>query len=131
MRLFDLSVILFISLAYGINRFWLKTAVRFPVVSYILKCHFNDFLAGICIIAYINLLFSFSRFRHIRVSGIASAVMVCFFCGLLWEYILPAFFSHGTSDIWDIAAYVLGGAVYIIFRNRHSHRIRQKQNPVL
>lgn len=120
MGLFDLKVILLLSLAYGINRFWLKKVVRIPVVSYLLKCHFNDFLAGICILAYINLLRSFSRYRHRQLRSGIAAVLVCFFCGLLWEYILPAVFPHGTSDVWDLVAYILGGAAYIVLRNRFS-----------
>lgn len=117
--LFDLNVILLVSLAYGINRFWLKNAISLPVISYVLKCHFNDWLAGIVLIAYINLLLSFSRYRHIKLDNGVTVVWVCFFCGLLWEYIFPFFWSHGTSDIWDIVSYAIGGKVYIMLLNRY------------
>lgn len=114
MRCFDFLVILLVSAAYSINRFWLKNAVDWPVVSYILQCHFNDWLAGIGIIAYLNLVFSFSKYRHIRITQNRTAVPVCLICGVLWEYGFPLVYPHGTSDVWDIISYVLGGIVYIL-----------------
>ena len=91
-----------------------------PIISYILKCHFNDFLAGIVIISYLNLLFSISRFNHIKIDNYFKSISICFLCGMLWEYILPLVYSHGTSDMWDIASYVLGGIVNIKLRNKNS-----------
>ncbi|MGI5824786.1 MAG: hypothetical protein ACOX7J_04360 [Bacillota bacterium] len=32
--------------------------------------------------------------------------------GLFWELITPLYKPDSTGDLWDIAAYILGGAVY-------------------
>ena len=117
----DFAVLILVSAAYCINRFWLRETVRLPLISYILKCYFNDWLAGIGMIAYLNLLRSVSSLRRGRVEDIPSAAFVCFICGLLWEYALPALTRHGTSDPWDIAAYILGGISYVLI----SHTYRQ------
>ena len=95
-----------------------------PVISYILKCHFNDFLAGIVIISYLNLIFSISRFSHIRIDNYIASVSICFICGILWEYILPLIFPHGTSDVWDIVSYILGGVMYIKLLDRKKKFIK-------
>lgn len=111
---FDLSVILIVAVLYCINRFCLKQIIDFSIISYILKCHFNDFLAGIGFIAYLNCLFFVSKFNSIRVDKMSIVVCIEAFSGVLWEYILPMLFRHGTSDIWDILAYILGGMAYIV-----------------
>lgn len=116
-RRFDLIVAALVLFAYGLNRFWLKTLVIAPGFSYLLKCHFNDWLAGISLIAYFNLVLSVSQYRHIKIKSSLDAVLICLACGILWEYILPGIFSYGTSDMWDMVAYTLGGISYVaLFR---------------
>lgn len=68
-------------------------------------------------IAYFNLVLSVSQYRHIKIKTFLNAVLICVTCGILWEYILPGIFSYGTSDIWDVVAYTLGGISYVaLFR---------------
>ena len=106
-------VVLFgVACLYALNRFWLKNAVNLPVVSYILKCHFSDFLAGIAILAYINALLSISKYSDGIINTLHSAAAVTGVCGVLWEYVFPAVFTHGTTDFLDIIAYVAGGIAY-------------------
>lgn len=114
----NLRALLLISCLYCVNRFWLKDAVVAPMISYFLRCYFNDCLAGIAVIAYTNLIFGLSRMGKAIVKTYSAAALVCIACGILWEYLLPAFIQHGTSDVWDIAAYVLGGCTYIILARR-------------
>ena len=113
-------VIILVSAAYCVNRFLLREAIQLPLMSYILKCYFNDWLAGIGIIAYLNLLQSVSSLRCERITDISSAVFICFVCGLLWEYALPGVLRCGTSDPWDVAAYILGGISYVLIS--HTYR---------
>ena len=72
-RRFDVITLAIISLAYCVNRFWLKNALGVPVVSYLLKCHFNDWLAGICVMAYLNLVMSLGGYRLRTAVGICAA----------------------------------------------------------
>ena len=120
--LFDFIVVVLISALYCSNRFWLKNVVNIPILSYLLKCYFNDYLAGIGIIAYMNLVLYVSKYRYIRIKTLSCAIVICFACGLLWEYILPQIFPHGTSDKWDVVSYVLGGVSYIEFFRGYQYR---------
>ena len=126
---FDTIATVLVSLVYCFNRFWLKNLITFPVLSYLLKCHFNDWLAGIGAIAYFNLVFIVSKYRHIKIKTFFGAVMVCFICGVLWEYVLPQIFSYGTSDIWDVVSYMLGGTSYIaLFRSDQRRQMKQERD---
>ena len=126
---FDAIVTVLVSLAYCLNRFWLKNLVTLPVLSYLLKCHFNDWLAGIGAIAYFNLVLNVSKYRHIKIKTLFGAVMACSICGVLWEYVLPQIFSHGTSDIWDVVSYILGGTSYIaLFRGYQRQQMKQERD---
>lgn len=99
---YNLIIIPSVATTYCANCFWLKKAAKFPIISYILKCHFNDWLAGIGIVAYINLLLILWQTGKIRIKSISSASFICLVCGLLWEYALPLLFRRGTSDFGDI-----------------------------
>ena len=109
----NISIICVCMLLYSINRFWLKDIICQPVIGYILKCHFNDFLAGIVILAYINCLLSLSRYRNVAITSYLVGILITCICGLLWEYCFPVIFSNGVTDFYDLIAYVLGGITYI------------------
>lgn len=113
---FDQAVIIMIAVAYCMNRFWLKKVVSNWTLSYLLNSHFNDWLAGISIVAYINLILSKSKYTYIRIKNCWQAIVVCLCCGLLWEYVLPYLVQRGISDKWDVLAYILGGVTYIALR---------------
>ena len=76
----DISKIVCVLFLYALNRFYLKNVVVIPAISYILKCHFNDFLGGIFIIAYINLILEHSKYRHYRVDTVSMAVTITLIC---------------------------------------------------
>lgn len=124
---FELSLILLIAVIYCLNRFWLKETVEFPVISVILKCYFNDWMAGIGIIAYINLVLDKSKYRSKKITSFKVAIIVCLICGILWENVFPRIFPHGVCDIWDVVAYIFGGITYIIVSNLYSHYAQNKK----
>lgn len=110
----DISKIVCVLFLYALNRFYLKNVIVIPAISYILKCHFNDFLGGIFIIAYINLILEHSNYRHYRVDTVSMAVTITIICGIFWEYVAPFFLHQGVSDVYDVIAYVLGGITYLL-----------------
>ena len=109
----NIFILLLIAAVYSVNRFWLKEAVSHPIIGYILRCHFNDYLAGIAILAYINVLLSISKYHEKLIATFFKGFFISFLCGLIWEYFLPMIFPHGTSDFVDVISYVLGGITYI------------------
>ena len=126
----NVIVLLCIACLYCVNRFWLKETISLPVISYVLKCHFNDFLAGIAILAYINLMLSISKYHNKAILTFPKGFGVALGCGLLWEYLLPIFFPHGTSDIYDVLAYLLGGVSYISIIHLISRRTQSQNKPL-
>lgn len=109
----NLVILLCITCLYCLNRFWLKKVILLPVIGYLLRCHFNDYLAGIAILAYVNLMLSLSKYCGKIISTFPKGIGVSLACGLLWEFLLPMVFPHGTSDFLDVLSYVLGGISYI------------------
>ena len=112
----DAVIIVCVLILYSLNRFIFKTVVNVPVVSYFLKCHFNDWLGGIFIVAYINVVLQHSRYKHVRIHTLLHAILINAFCGIVWEFIGPYVFHHGTSDCYDILAYIIGGITYIMLQ---------------
>ena len=113
----DAAIIACILILYGLNRFIFKTVVNIPVISYLLKCHFNDWLGGIFIVAYINVILRYSRHKHRRIHTMPCVIMIEVFCGIVWEFFGPYICHHGTSDYYDILAYILGGITYIMLQH--------------
>ena len=114
-------------LVYLLNRFLLKHALTdIPVVSYILKCHLNDYLGGIAFICYVNLILLNSKYADREIKTYVIAVPVAFMCGLLWEYVFPLVYSRGVSDVFDVLSYVLGGITYIYIYGR----VMMKKKPL-
>ncbi len=108
-------IILIITLCiYSFNRFYLKSVIDVPVLSLILKNHFNDFLAGTAFLAYLNFILSHYKRGEYQVYSFRGAVFVAFLCGVFWEFITPLYKGDSTSDLLDILAYILGSLSYIV-----------------
>lgn len=108
-------IILIVTLSiYSFNRFYLKSIIEIPVLSVILKNHFNDFLAGVAFLAYLNFILSYYKMGKYQVNNFRSAILIAFLCGIFWEFITPLYKDNSTSDWLDILAYMLGSSSYIL-----------------
>ena len=117
------AIILIVSLIlYGINRLYLKEIVRNPFISYLLKCHANDFLGGVCFVAYMNLALAYSKYSGWIIDTYAIAIVIMLTCGILWEYVFPLIYPRGVSDPLDIIAYISGGMTCIFIRKMTDRR---------
>ena len=123
----NIIILVCVTCLYCLNRFWLKKVISLPVIGYILRCHFNDFLAGIAILAYINLMLSLSKYHRMIITTFPKGIVISLTCGLLWEYVFPLVFPHGTSDYLDVISYVLGGIVYIILYRVYINRVQSRK----
>lgn len=99
---------------YFINRFLIKPFILIPVLSYLSKCHINDFFGGIVFCAYYNIIMLLGEKKP--VVKFSEILAVIFIVGLIWEYIFPLFLPYSTSDIFDVIAYLLGGIVYYFLK---------------
>ena len=100
----------------------IKYQVETPVLGYLLRCHFNDYLGGIAFAAYLNLVISLSRWPHRRLRHPLQFVAAGLLCALVWEGITPLFLPSSTGDWLDAVAYVLGMLTYWLLCARRSER---------
>ena len=108
----DLKIFLITMLIYIVNRFWLKHMITQPIISYILKCHFNDFCGGIVFLAYVNMLITGSRYNGAQIRTLPLCLMTGVFISLCWEGLGPLLLSYSTGDWLDALAYLAGCFVY-------------------
>ena len=123
-----LSVLLSLSGLYALNRFLLIPGLgRFAErmqdaeVLYLFFASYGaDILAGAWILCFLNLLLAWSGRRTTR--RMMPAVLFVFGCGIFWEYITPLYLSRAVSDPLDIAAYLLGGCIYMVIEKQYFER---------
>ena len=106
---------------YTSNRFFLKH-LDIPFIGYILKNHFNDFIGGFVFSAYTDLVLVF--FGRTPIRSLWLLMLFMFGVSFLWEFLLPLFSHYSTSDIWDMAAYLLGAVLYYFVMKKDNDIIR-------
>lgn len=111
LKLRDVLLFLIPIVVFFINN-RIKFNVDVPYLSDILRYHFNDFLGGISILGYVNLVLSLKKGRPWRIKRLVSCLVFVLFCGFCWEYVAPLVLENSTGDWLDVLAYLLGGAVY-------------------
>ena len=93
----------------------IKADVQIPVLGYLLRCHFNDYLGGISFAAYLNFILSLSNWTSFQLTKIQHFLIAGLLCGICWELITPLFIQSSTGDFWDVIAYILGMLTYWFF----------------
>ena len=71
--------------------------------------HFNDFLASILILAYINICLSFIDYELRSLHILIAIILIISF---VWEYIAIFIKPHSVCDYLDVIAYLIGAIVY-------------------
>lgn len=90
----------------------IKADIQIPVLGYLLRCHFNDYLGGISFAAYLNFILSMSNWTSFQLTKIQHFLAASLICGICWEFITPLFMPSSTGDMWDVVAYILGMLTY-------------------
>lgn len=106
----DFIISIIIVAFYLINQ-QVKNLVRVPYIGYFLRCHFNDLMAAILFLAYINLILSISKFQTC-IKNFSWILSFSCLCSIFWEGIAPLFIKNSVADIWDVLFYILGGFIY-------------------
>ncbi|MCZ2257801.1 hypothetical protein [Sporosarcina sp. G11-34] len=106
-------------LLYIVNRLYLKNVLGWSFI----QNHFNDVLAGMLIVAVVNVLAMLGDQRKLLLIRFMRILLFTFVCGLFWEYVTPLYVSYSVSDRFDVLAYMTGGLLYwgiirIIMRQR-------------
>ena len=118
---------------YFVNRLTNDTYF-IPYLSYILRYHFNDYLAGIVFLAYLNIILAISKYKYIKVLKLSQVIFTGILIGTFWEYITPIHKNDSTSDIIDVISYVLGAIsykfIYSFIMLRYKKRRKYNENKV-
>ena len=120
-----LSVLLSLSGLYALNRFLLipqfeRFAEQIQTAEALHRFFAGygaDILAGAWILCFLNMLLAWSGRGTIR--RMMPAFLFVFGCGIFWEYITPLYLSRAVSDPLDIAAYLLGGCIYMVIEKQY------------
>lgn len=107
----DFWLFIFPIMVFFINN-RIKYNIEIPILDVIMQNHFNDFLGGISIMAYINLILSLKKDKPLRIEKFWILTLSIILIGIFWEVISPLYLSNSTGDPLDIFAYFLGGCAY-------------------
>lgn len=107
----NLNIFIICLVIYFVNRLTNDT-YYIPYLSYVLRYHFNDYLAGIVFLAYLNIILGISKYKQIRVLKWIPVIFTGIIIGTFWEYITPIYKSDSTSDVIDVICYILGAISY-------------------
>lgn len=100
---------------YGINKYYFRDITH----SIFFKDYFNDVMCGIVFGAIVCLAFNYWFDREILFREYSILII---FAGIYWEYIAPLYLKYSVSDVWDIAAYLMGGIILqLTLRKRRNH----------
>jgi len=106
--------------AYAVNRWLLVPLLPSPF----LHGHFNDLLL---IPAALPVVLWLQRWAGMRRHDAAPSRVEIAGHLVVWsvicEFIGPFWLHHGTADLWDVAAYVVGGVVACLWWNRPARRM--------
>lgn len=81
---------------------------------YFFNNYFNDVLAIILLLSFSNILLSLYQGGKMVLHRFPFILIFTLCVGILWEYITPLYRVDCTSDLFDLAAYVLGAAIYYL-----------------
>ncbi len=81
-------------------------------VAYFMRCYFNDIVGSVAMLFVMRvLLLPFNKPAPLKLYHIE---VFMFLCGIFWEFVTPLYRKDTTTDILDIIAYMVGGAIYWI-----------------
>lgn len=118
---FNLKLFIVCLCIYALNRLT-NQLYYVPYASYVLRYHFNDYLAGIVFLAYLNIILGISVYKEYSVVRWDLVILTGIIIGIFWEFITPMYKSDSTSDIIDVFCYILGAISYKLIIMYRKHR---------
>jgi hypothetical protein len=107
------------SSSYALNRWVLKPLVSSPF----LHGHFNDLLlipAALPVVLWLQRVTGLRR--HNRAPSWGEMLLHLGVWSVICEFIGPFWLHHGTADVWDVAAYAVGGVAACLWWNRPTRK---------
>jgi len=99
---------------YILNTLILSNISNFQL-KYFFNCYFNDLLAPLLLLAYINLLLSIIGKK---VYSLKHMVLIIILCSFVWEYLIIFFKQSSVPDPLDVFFYLIGTLIYWIITKK-------------
>jgi hypothetical protein len=112
------------SAGYALNRWELKPRLAWPF----LHAHFNDLLlipAALPVVLWLQRRLQLRP--HDQPPSGAEILLHLSVWSLICEFIGPYYLHFGTADVWDLAAYAVGGLAAFLWWNRP--QVKQPARP--
>lgn len=108
----------------SISMYVLNTLIFSKITSfqlnYFFNCYFNDLLAPILLLSYINLLLSILKEK---IYSLKYLILIILLCSIVWEYLIIYFKPNSVSDPLDVLFYLLGTLIYWFLAKTWINRI--------
>ena len=79
------------------------------MIEYFLKCHLNDLIAPIFILALSSVLLKWIDYE---LKELWIIMLIGVFAGIVWEFVTPLFKTSSVADLYDFLCYVIGTMIY-------------------
>ena len=136
---FNCIVLISVTLLYTFNNSFVKPSAH-GLLGRLFNNYFNDIICPWALLSLTNLFFIFYiplckgiikfkiPFLDVIKYGIyqlKTILIYCFICAVYWEFIYPLNHIESTSDIYDLACYMVGGVlfhlIYRLFKNYNTY----------
>lgn len=104
----NVVLIVAVVIAYFVNNSFLKSNTSGNVRLFFI-CYFNDLICPLLFFSYANMLLVTVN-KEITRLWVICLISLC--TGCVWEFVAPHIKPSSTTDLLDIACYVIGGLVY-------------------
>lgn len=124
-RRFDLLALGLAGGEYLLNRLWLRRVTAGWLHIFTVSWA-NDVFAGVFMAAWLNLLLGLGQLGRVR--GLKWMALFLLGCALVWECAAPLLKPEAVFDLWDFAAYQLGGMLYLTAEQFRVKKIRDSEH---
>jgi len=90
-------------------------------LHYFFSCYFDDLLAPILLLSYVNLLLSI---YNKKLYTLRYLILFILLVSIVWEYLVVYIKPNSVSDPFDILCYVLGTIIYWIIHTKWNHNTK-------
>jgi len=112
---FENLIIFIISILLYVLNTLIFSNITYFHLKYYFTCYFNDLLAPLLLLSYINLVLSI---RGQKIYSLKYLVLIILLSSIVWEYLIIFFKPTSVPDPIDVLFYIVGTVVYwLILKN--------------
>lgn len=113
-RFENISIFFMAVLLHFMNTF-IFLNINNSTLHYFFSCYFDDLLAPILLLSYVNLLLSI---YNKKIYTLRYLILFILLVSIVWEYLIVYVKPDSVSDPFDMLCYVLGTIIYWIIHTK-------------